>query len=139
MTQKQFYSTTAWKYLRMSVLLFYSNDGVVKCSTCGKFMILPSKDAQGGHWIKSNESRATALEFNNIAPQCYTCNKYHSGRPEIMEKFLREQHGDKAIDMLLIKKHNICKLDKFTLDYFAGQHKKMFHELVKTKGNPFKK
>lgn len=138
MKQKAFYDSTAWKYFRQYVLLFYSNNGNVQCSTCGKWYQIPNKFIQVGHYHKSDRHRSVCLEFNNVAPQCYTCNKYFSGRPDVMRNWLIEKHGLKAIELLDIKKNNFLKLDKFTLDLFKDQYKKLFNDLVREKGNPWK-
>ncbi len=135
---KDFYNAKAWKYFSRYVLLYYSDGLITKCITCGKFMQINTKEAQCGHLIRVTESFATAFEFTNTGPQCVACNRYHGGRQDIMYKKLVAIHGQKAIDMLYIKKHNICHLDKFLLNCIAEEYKKKFNELVKIKGNPWK-
>lgn len=138
MTQPEFYASTAWRYCSRYVLLFYSNNGNVQCSTCGKWYSLPNKLIQCGHLHKSDRHKSTAFDFHNLAPQCYSDNKYFSGKPDVMLGWLIEKHGRETMEMLDIKKNNICKLDKFELDIIKDHYKKLFNELVKTKGNPWK-
>lgn len=139
MKQKDFYKSRAWYYCSRYVLLYYSIDGMVQCSTSPELWY-PCNDRRihCGHYLKADQHRSVAFEFTNLAPQSYRDNKFFSGKPDIMRKWLIEKHGEKAIEKLEIKKHNICKLDKFTMDYWKDYYKKLFNELVKEKGNPWK-
>jgi hypothetical protein len=106
-------------------------------------MSINSKKAHCGHFIKvfdgSKTNFAVAFNFENLAPQSHQDNIYSGGKPDVMKEWLISKHGQKKIDMLNIQKHNICRLDKFTMDYWADHYKKLFDELVKIKGNPWKK
>lgn len=135
-----FYQTKAWKTLSRLVLLHYSIDGIsVSCKTCNKLMLVNSRNSQAGHWIKFTDSKAVCLEFMNLAPQCNVCNRFHSGRPEIMEQWLRQTFGDKDIDNLYIKSKNFCKLDPITLDYAVNHYGKLLQLEIDKKGNPWKR
>jgi hypothetical protein len=111
---------------------------MVQCSTCGKWYSITDKLMQCGHLHKSDSHKSVCLDFFNLAPQCYRDNKYFSGKPDIMREWLIRKHGEKSIELLDIKKNNICKLDKFELDIIKDQYKKLFNDLVKIKGNPWK-
>lgn len=143
MTAKQFYSSKAWKYLSRYTLLYYANkEGIVQCSTSGVYMSCNSSKMHCGHYIKvfdgSKTNMSVALDFENLAPQSHKDNIYGGGKPDIMREWLINKHGIKKIEMLNIKKHNICKLGKFELDYFGEMYKRMFNELVDKKGiNPW--
>ena len=138
MTQKQFYKTRAWWYFSRYVLLYYSIDGKVQCCTSGRWYELNDKNIQCGHYKKSDQHRAVALEFKNVGPQCYQDNKYFSGKPEVMSKWIEKTHGKGTLEWLDIKKNNKCELNKLTLDLFKEEYKKKFNDLVKIKGNPWK-
>ena len=138
MKQKDFYNSLAWKYCSRYILLYYSDENyVVQCSTSGKYYQLPDKRIHAGHYIPVHQFKATAFEFKNILPQSYQDNKFYSGKPEIMANKIDKIHGTGTVEMLNIKKHNICKLGKFEMDYFAKYYKQKFEELVKIKGNPW--
>jgi hypothetical protein len=111
--------------------------------TCGAILRINSKKCHVGHFVKVFDGMktnfATAFEFTNVAPQCFKDNRFFSGKPDIMEKWLIGQHGQKEIDKLHIKKYNHCKLDAFTLDYWEVHYKKLFDQQVKLKGNPWLK
>lgn len=140
MKQKDFYNSTAWRYCTKYVLLFYADKNhIIKCETCNTYYQLPDKRIQSGHYIRSDKHKSTAFDFKNILPQCYRCNKYFSGQTEIMARRINEIHGEGTTEMLNIKKHNICKLGKFEMDYFAEYYKQKFQKFVKVKGNPWKK
>jgi hypothetical protein len=135
-----FYTTTAWKYCSKYVLLYFSLDGLmVKCSTCGSVLQITERTTHCGHLIKITDSWATAFEFTNLAPQCYRCNHYYGGRPDLMKEFLTSRHGEKEIEKLYIKKHNYCKLDIVSLTYWKNHYKELFDNMVNQKGNPWKK
>ena len=138
---KEFYNSTAWKYCSKYVLLYYSNeDGYVQCSTSGIWLPCNSPKMHAGHYLKVNQHKSTAFEFKNIAPQCYQDNKFYSGKPEIMAKWIDKTHGTGTVDYLNIKKNNTCKLGKFELAYWKDHYKNLFNNLVIEKGfNPWKK
>jgi len=144
MKAKQFYASKAWRYLSRYTLIHYANsDGYVKCSTSGVYMACNDKRMHAGHFIKvfdgSKTNMAVALEFENIAPQCHQDNIYGGGKPDIMKEWLIKQHGLEKIEKLLIKKHNICKLGKFELDYYGKYWKQQFDLIVERTGyNPWK-
>ena len=144
MKSKQFYSSPAWRYCAKYVLLYYANDDyMVQCSTSGVWMPVNSSKAHCGHLHKvfdgTKTNFATALEFENLAPQSHQENVYKGGNQLEMYRWLVNKHGQKAMDLLEIKKHNICKLDKFTMEYWRDYYKQKFNELVAVKGNPWKK
>lgn len=121
----QFYSSKAWRLFSKWVLLSNSIDKYfVKCYTCGKIMEINSRDSQAGHLIKITESMATAFDENNVRPQCMSCNRYNGGRQDIFYQNLVKEIGQKKVDILYIKKHNICKLGKFELDLIAKIYSK---------------
>ena len=139
MKQKDFYNTSAWKYCSRYVLLYYSVDGVVQCSTSPELSYrLPNKNIQCGHYFKSDAHKSLAFEFKNLAPQSYRDNKYFSGKPEIMKNWIEKTHGKGTLKYLEIKKNAAYKLDKSELDFWREYYKKLFNELVKIKGNPWK-
>ena len=138
MKQKDFYNTSAWKYFSRYILLYYSNNNVVQCSTCGKWYILPNKYIHCGHLYKSDKNRGIALDFHNAAPQCYRCNVYFSGQPDKMRDWLIKKHGIENMDRLIVRKNIAKKLDKFELDVYKEHYKTLFNELVRKKKNPWK-
>lgn len=145
MKAKQFYSSQAWRYCAKYVLLYYANDdGMVQCSTSGVWMPVNSSKAHCGHLIRVHDGTktnySTAFEFENLAPQSHQENIYKGGNQLEMYKWLVEKHGQDKMDMLDIKRHNICKLGKFEIDYWHQHYKTLFNELVEKRGfNPWKK
>lgn len=133
MKQKEFYSSTAWKYLSRYVLTYYANkEGVVKCSTCSTYKLVTDKLMQCGHYIKSN-NRATAFDFVNLQPQCYKCNKYYSGKPDVMREVIYKLHGKDVLAQLELKSYNVCHLGKFELDQLRIEWREKYKELLKSR------
>jgi len=138
MKSKDLYKSPAWKYFSRYVLLYYSDGLIAQCFTCGKVLQINTSDCHCGHLIKVTDSQATAFDFSNCGVQCMRCNRYMGGRQDIMYHKLVEIHGKEAIEKLYIRKWNICKLDKFTMEILAKEWKQKFEELVFKKGNPWK-
>lgn len=143
MKSKEFYNSLPWITLAKVVKLTYCNEHYfIKCFTCGKVMHITDKNCHAGHFIKVFDGNSTnfavAFDMPNIGINCYQCNHFFGGRPDVMEKQLIKIWGQKDIDMLYIKKRNPCKLDKFTLSLFHDFYKRKFDELVKIKGSPWK-
>lgn len=144
MKSNQFYGSAAWKYCSRYVLLYYANDQyIVQCATSNKPLFIAASNCHCGHYIKtfdgSKTNFATAFEFENLAPQSHQENVYAGGRPDIMRDWLVAKHGQNKMDVLNIKRHNICKLGKFEMEYWRDHYKKLFDDLVKIKGNPWRK
>lgn len=138
MKPKEFYKTKAWKYCSRYILLFYSDGLLTQCFTCGLILQINQANCHCGHLIKLTDAWATAFEFTNLGVQCMQCNRFHGGRQDLMKDKLISIHGVGAIEKLYIQKHNYCKIDKFTLDYYEKLYKDLFDDLVKQKGNPWK-
>ena len=140
MKPKELYQSTAWRYFSRYILLAYSQDGVVKCCTCGKMDFIHSPNMHTGHFIKVSDAYATAFEPKNVGPQCLRCNHFRHGEEAKMAEWIEKTHGAGTVEYLRIKSKNYCRLDKFTLTLLAKEFKKKFEELVKKKGhNPWKK
>lgn len=133
MKSSEFYRTKAWKVFTKYVLLFYSKNRIVACSTCGKWMSIDSKDSCTGHLIKvfdgNSTNFSTAFEFINCLPQCQACNRHGHGKPDIMYRKCVEIHGQQAIDKLYIKKNIPMKLDTYTLDSIYKEYKEKYNQL----------
>lgn len=136
--KKEFYGSPAWRYCSRYVLLYYSVDGMVQCSTSGVWYRLPDKRIQAGHYLKSDQHHGTSFEFKNLAPQSYRDNIYFSGKPEIMKDWLIGKFGEGVIGYLNTKKNEQYKLDAFEYEKWKDHYKKLFDDLVKIKGNPWK-
>lgn len=124
MTQKEFYNTSAWKWLSKLVKLAHSDsNGMVKCATCPTILSWNDGQMHAGHWLKSNEHRSVALNIKNLGPQCYVCNCKRGGMEDSMAKWLNKTFGAGTTELLMIKKNQFLKLDKFTLSAYADQFK----------------
>lgn len=135
MTQKQFYSTSAWKWLSKLVKISHSDiNGIVKCATCP--MTLPWNDSflHAGHWLKSHLHRSVALEYKNLGPQCSDCNCLYGGMEDRMAAWLNMTFGKGTTELLNIKKNEFLKLDAYTLSAYAGEFKRLAKEQGERRG-----
>lgn len=141
---ERFYKSQAWKYCSRYVLLYYADqDGYVKCCTSGLEYKVNDANMHCGHFIKVFDSNSTnystAFEFKNLGPQCSRDNTKLGGRPEVMSKWIDHMHGEGTSKWLEQEKHKAYKLDLTELEYWAKHYRELFNELVKEKGNPWKR
>ena len=77
------------------------------CITCGKRYHL--KLLQAGHFI-SRSYLATRWDTDNVKNQCVGCNIFGGGKPLDFEENLRSELGNKRVDALKKKRHEITIL-----------------------------
>jgi hypothetical protein len=125
---ERFYTSAAWRNCSHYVLLVYSDDSLmVRCATSPHLEYhITDKAIHCGHYHKSDQHKATALEFKNLAPQSYSDNVKFSGKPEIMKVWIEETHGKGTIEWLNRKKNETYKLDKYELNKWSKYYLKLF-------------
>lgn len=142
MKSKEFYKTTAWKWFSKYVLLYYSHDGAVQCSTSKRWYNCNDKNMHAGHLVKvfngNSSNFNTAFDFRNILPQCHQENVHKGGNELIMMQEVDRIHGQGTTQTLIQLSRFPFKLDKYTLDEIAKDYRLKFNELVKVKGDPWK-
>jgi len=57
----------------------------------------------------------------NVNGGCIYCNKWLSGNIQEYTKALEKKHGKEIIELLLIRKNNICKMDRFKYEMLITQ------------------
>ena len=79
----------------------YRRQGQCVCVTCG--LVLPWSSGIGGmhtgHFLGSR-CFSIVFEEDNVAPQCSSCNRYHSGRPELFTLWMKHVRGAEIIERL---------------------------------------
>jgi len=139
--QEKFYQLTAWKNCSKAVLLHYADDDLmVQCCTSGRFYRVNDPDLHCGHYYKSNEHKATAFEFKNLAPQSASDNTKKGGLPEVMAPWIERTHGEGTLEWLDRKKNETLHLDKITLEEISKFYLNMLNEELKRRciKNPWK-
>lgn len=139
---ERFYKSSAWRWCSKYVLLYYADDNLmVKCSTSPNLIYkVTDKEIHCGHYLKSDQHKSVAFEFKNLFPQSYSDNCHFSGKPEIAKQWIEKTHGEGTIDWLERKKNEEYKLDAYELDKLADHYRKLFKELLISRGisNPWK-
>ena len=74
------------------------------CFTCGKKGTL-----QCGHFV-ARSYLSTRFDEDNCRPQCVGCNIFGGGKPLDFEENLRSELGNKRVDALKKKRHEITIL-----------------------------
>ena len=148
MKSSQFYKTAAWNYFRKYVMLYHAKQSngeyYVTCATSKRTLLLPHENTICGHWLKvfgasGKTNFATAFDFRNCLPQSKQENVHMGGNQSEMAISINRIHGEGTTDDLYRKSKEYCKLDKATMSELRDYWKAMFEELVKSKGNPWKK
>lgn len=133
---ERFYSSTAWYWCSKYVLLYYADEDLnVRCSTSPHLIYrVTDKEIHCGHYLKADQHKATAFMFWNLFPQSYSDNRHFSGKPEIAKVWIEKTHGAGTVELLEIKKNEVCHLDETELDKWAAFYKAKFKELLKQRG-----
>lgn len=86
----------AWKLMSRYVRLKYSDNGFIKCYTCG--VVREIKDIDCGHYFHNK------LDFDerNLRPQCTRCNRYLHGNLAIYGAKLSQELGKAGMKKLLL-------------------------------------
>ncbi len=90
-----------------------------RCISCGSIITYSSSDA--GHYINRKHM---SLRFDevNVNAQCRQCNRFDEGNVQGYRRGLIEKYGEKATDMLEIKKHNSCHLSIFEIELLINEY-----------------
>ena len=136
--KERFYRSTAWKWFSRYILITNTIDvtgTTVRCSTCGKWMAVNSKNCHVGHYIKvfdgNSTNYSTAFVEANTAPQCLRCNKYMGGRQDEMAVWIKEKYGLKTLQELWELKKLPLKLDAAYLKEIADTYKKKYQNYIR--------
>lgn len=129
---ERFYTSTAWRWCSRYVLLYYSDSDLnVRCSTSPHLIYrVTDKEIHCGHYIKSDQHKATAFEFKNLFPQSYSDNVHFSGKPEIAKEWIEKTHGPGTVEWLETKKNETYHLDSTELDKWAKYYRELFNQLL---------
>lgn len=112
-----------------------NENGVVRCSTCGQYMIWKMTDGSchTGHW-QSRGFNSTRFNEKNVAIQCKKCNTYLEGLKPVMRTYLEELHGKEEIQKVEALSRLPKTLSDFELNEIAKHFKTEFEKIVKEKG-----
>ena len=144
----RFYKSAAWRWFSRCILLENTIDekGItVRCCTCGKLMLVNSRNCHVGHYIKvfdgNSTNYSTALLEINVAPQCDKCNHYRGGCMDEMAAYIENKHGKGTVERLMELKRQAMKLDATLLEDISNKYKAMFKKILEEKEiqTPWKK
>lgn len=139
---ERFYSSTAWGWCSKYVLLYYADEDLnVRCATSPHLIYqVTDREIHCGHYLKSDQHKATAFEFKNLFPQSYSDNRHFSGKPEIAKEWIEIMHGPGTVEWLETKKNETYHLDSSEFDKWAKYYKEKFKDLLKQRGikNPWR-
>lgn len=97
-----------------------SQNGYFKCISCGQ--IKPFEQADCGHYI-NRKHMATRYDEQNCNAQCRSCNRFDEGNMQGYRRGLIKKIGEKAVQLLEIKKFNTCKLSQSEINILEKYYK----------------
>ena len=74
---------------------------------------------------------AVRYDENNVHAQCIECNRFDEGNVQGYRRGLIEKIGEKATDMLEIRKHNSSKLSEAELDILISYYSQKLKDIEK--------
>lgn len=104
------------------------SNGYVRCISCGK--VIHWKDSDCGHYINRRHNSVRYDEMNCNA-QCRKCNRFDEGNIQGYRKGLIKKYGEKAVELLEMKKFNKCKLGKLEINALAEEYRKKLKDKKK--------
>lgn len=97
-----------------------------RCISCGAIITFEKCDA--GHYI-NRQHMAVRYDENNVHAQCIKCNRFDEGCAQGYRRGLIVKIGEKATDMLEIRKHNTCHLSEVELDILFSHYKQKLKKI----------
>lgn len=99
-----------------------------RCISCGKPITFETCDC--GHYA-NRKHMSLRYDEQNCNAQCRACNRFDEGNMQGYRKGLISKIGEKAVEMLEIKKYNFCRMSSVELDLLIAIYKKKIEELEK--------
>lgn len=96
-----------------------------RCVSCGKVITFETCDA-GHFYVRSIMS--LRYDEDNVNAQCRHCNRFLEGLAMEYKTRLIEKIGEKKVEMLGIKRFNLCKITEVELDLLIYVYKKKIAE-----------
>ena len=103
-----------------------SENGAFKCISCGQTK--PYAQSDCGHYI-NRQHFATRYDEKNCNAQCRKCNRFGEGNIQGYRKGLIAKYGEKAIDLLEMKKFNTCSLSLPEIEILTNLYKQKVKEI----------
>ena len=104
-----------------------SNNGIIKCCSCGKFVSIKQSDA--GHFI-NRQHMNTRFDETNVHAQCRKCNRFDEGNLPAYALFIQKKYGEDYIEKLLIKKRIVRKFTDFEIKALVKHYRNKIKELL---------
>lgn len=106
---------------------------VVRCRTCGKWLVRNSKNAQASHYISRGTGGWSGVYFDerNIHICCYQCNCCKQGAAQEYGDFMLKKYGQEVIDQLrFLHKNNSYKYKLVGLElYYKQEYQNMENKI----------
>lgn len=122
------------KWFSRYIRLRDSQNGVIKCCSCGK--IVPILQSDCGHFVNRKH---LSLRFNeiNTNAQCRSCNRFDEGNLPEYALFLQNKYGKNIIEKLIVAKHQTVKYSTKDVQEMTNFYKGKVKELEIEKGFKF--
>ena len=101
-------------------------DGYIRCISCGK--PVRWQDSDCGHYV-NRKHNSTRYDEINCNAQCRSCNRFDEGNIYNYRKGLIKKYSDQAVELVEIKKFNVCKMGQFEINVLADHYRKKLKEI----------
>ena len=124
------------KWFSRYIRLRDSNNGAIKCCSCGRFVAIYKADA--GHFVNRKHMSLRYSEIN-VNSQCISCNRFDEGNIPAYSLFMQKKYGSNIIEKLLIQKNQTVKYSQADINEMVKYYKKLVKELEVEKNYKFDK
>ncbi|MEI6752376.1 MAG: recombination protein NinG [Paludibacter sp.] len=100
--------------------------GYGKCISCGD--VIKFENCDNGHY-ENRKHMSLRFDEQNCNAQCRPCNRFDEGNKSGYRRGLIAKIGEKATDMLEIRKNNTCHLSEVELDLLIAEYKKKLQQI----------
>ena len=87
-----------------------------------------------GHYV-NRKHMSLRFDEKNVNAQCRSCNRFDEGNVQGYRRGLIEKYGEKATEMLEIKKFNTCHLSEVELDLLISEYKLKLKQIEQKQKN----
>lgn len=115
-------------YIRIRDTLYdVSGQPYFICISSGKKC--PITEMHAGHYFSAGHNEAIRFDERNVNGQSMRDNYYLHGNFDGYTKGMLKKYGQKVIDELEIKRHNLSKMTAFEVDYLISEYESKIEDI----------
>lgn len=99
--------------------------GYGRCISCGR--IIHWRDGDAGHYV-NRQHMSLRYDERNVHLQCRKCNRFDEGNMLGYTQALIRKYGDKILDYLSAKRHNVCRMSQSDYEVLIKRYQDKINE-----------